>query len=296
MSKLLENELRLLEPFLNTKNLIEVCINKPCEVWLETTDGWILKKAPALTIDALNGLLRVIANLSGQSFNDKNPILSTELPIYGYRLQALKGSCVDTGISIAIRAGNSRVFPLVTYCDKPTADRLIEYITQGKNILISGGTSTGKTTFLNSLIQYIPEDNRVITIENTKELNIPHENQVRLIKSKTSTDIAKISYANLIDSCMRLRPDRLLLGEIDVENTFTFLRILNTGHAGAMATLHANSSKEAIDALVMNAQLGGAGGNSDLVRSYALKGIDVIIQLSRPNRNTYKAEVVMIND
>ena len=296
MSKVLQNELRLLEPYLKTKNLIEVCINKPCEVYLETTNGWEVTKAPELTLDALNGLLRVIANQSGQVFNDQHPILSTELPLYGYRLQALKGSSVDTGISISIRAGNTRTFDLKSYMDKEKAKSLISYIEQGKNFLISGGTSTGKTTFLNSLIKYIPTDDRIITIENTKELNIPHTNQVRLIKSKTSTDIAKLSYANLIDSCMRLRPDRLLLGEIDVENTFTFLRLLNTGHAGAMATLHANSASEAIDALVMNAQLGGATGDKSLVQEYALKGIDVIIQLSRPDRNTYKAEMVMVND
>jgi len=156
---------------------------------------------------------------------------------------------------------------------------------------VSGGTSSGKTTFFNSLITHIPQETRIIAIEDTQELRIDQPNVVRIIKSKTGTDIAKVTYEDIINSCMRMRPDRLLLGELDIGNTAPFLRLLNTGHGGSMSTLHADGPNQALEALELNARLAGLEGPVD---RFARSGIDIIVHIKRESRKKFAAEVVYL--
>lgn len=289
LSALLERNLEPLAGYLRTPGLIELCINRPGEVLLETTEGWQRKRAQELDIKTLKHLARTLATESGQEFSDHVPMLSCFLPGYGYRVQVIAGAITDTGFSLSIRAGAALVFPLDSYMPKAEAQRLEAAARARKNVLVSGGTSTGKTSMLNCLIRFIAVEDRIITIEDTKELIVANQNIVRLIKSKTGTDIAKVTYKDIINACMRLRPDRILMGELDIENTVPFLRLINTGHAGSMSTIHADSTKEAIDAICMNAQLAGLTGP---VERYATQSLDVVVQLERVARNkiTAKAE------
>lgn len=303
-SALLSRHLKPLEPFLKKPGVVEISINGPGGVWMETSKGWQYKEEKELTLANLKFLAEALATISGQSFSDEVPLLATHLPFYGFRLQALGGALVDSGFAASIRCGAAKTFPLEGYFDHPPAEdiqqedesenivlngagELYQAIKTNKNILVSGGTGTGKTTFINSVIKHIDIDTRIITIEDTKELNLPHKNCVRILKSKTGTDTAKITYKDIINACMRMRPDRLILGEIDIENTVPFLRLLNTGHSGCLSSVHAESPEQAIDALVLNAELAGLQGN---IRQYAMQSLDLIVHLKRDSKRNFTAE------
>lgn len=291
VSEALKNKLKILDPYLKTKGLIELSINKPGEIWIETIEGWCVKKNKKLTLNALETLSRILATESGQTLSLEVPMLSTYLPIYGYRLQVVSGSNIDGGFCLSIRAASVVNTKLSDYFDPTQIKKIKNMVANKKNILISGGTLSGKTTLLNTIIKEVDYSERIITIEDTKELIIKQPNHIRLIKSKTGSDIAAVSYEDLINASLRLRPDRILLGEIDIENTVRFLRILNTGHSGSFATVHANSPDDAIDALMINTKLAGFHGNDETMKQYATKYLDAIVHVKRINRKSFKAVI-----
>ncbi len=296
MSKLLEAHTRPFLPYLRRKDLVEICVNKPGEVFLETKNGtWERKVDKAITLNAVLGFASALATAKGQQFSSAVPLLSTNLPGFGYRVQIMGETITDSGCAVGIRVSQAARFPLSSYfpggrevknprpvfqVSEDPIETLKRALKAKRNILVAGGTSSGKTTFLNSLIYEISNDTRLISVEDTKELVIDQPNTVRIIKSKTGTDVAGVSYRGIINSCVRLRPDSLLLGEFDDENTLPFLRLLNTGHGGSMGTIHANSASEAMDAIVLNAQL-VAKGNPDKVEKYARKAFDLVVFCSK---------------
>ena len=288
ISPLLQKHLKPFEKYFKIKGLVELCINQPGEIYIETLDGWTVKKDDAFTLQNLNHFAEVLATSKGQKFGANVPLLSTSLPGYGFRVQVVGGALVGSGFSLTIRVAQAQRFELTSYMSEAGASELQKMIEDGKTILVAGGTSSGKTTLLNSMIRYIQNDKRIITIEDTQELEIDQPNNIRILKSKTGTDIAKMTYKDIINSCMRMRPDRLLMGELDIENTVPFLRLLNTGHAGCMATIHADGPQEAMDAICMNAQLAGMLGP---VEQYARKGIDSVLFIERKDRRTFAARM-----
>ena len=299
---LLSRHLQLIDKYLRKTEVVEISINGPGGVWLETGDGWQFREEKELTLTNLTYLAEALATTSGQSFSDEVPMLATHLPGYGFRIQVLGGTLVDSGFAASIRCGTTKTYSLQSYFNQPTvvqsepadmsdqiigAAALYNAIRDCKNILVSGGTSTGKTTFINSVIKHIDLSTRIITIEDTKELNLPHKNNVRILKSKTGTSLARVTYKDIINSCMRMRPDRIILGEIDIDNTVPFLRLLNTGHSGCLSSVHAESSDQAIDALILNAELAGLKGN---IKQYALQSLDLIVHLRRDANRNFSAE------
>ncbi|MCP3943199.1 MAG: Flp pilus assembly complex ATPase component [Desulfobacteraceae bacterium] len=289
MDVLLKQHLKPLEKYFNQKNVVELCINEPGSIWIETLDGWQEKKDKNLTLQSLNFMVSALATAQGQTFDETTPFLATALPEFGFRVQAVGEGLADSGICIAIRIAQAQRFDLESYMSKTDAKELKKNIKIGKTILIVGGTSSGKTTFFNSMIRVIPKDVRLVVIEDTKELVVDQPNTVRWLKSKTGTDVAQVTYVDIINSAMRVRPDRILMGELDLHNTVPFLRLLNAGHGGSMATLHANGTKEAIDAIVLNSQLSGLQGGPELITEYAKKALDIIVYIERKNRRTFKA-------
>lgn len=278
MSALLNQYLKPLRRYLDKPGLIELSINQPGEVWTEMQEGWQCRKDAALTETLLNDLAAALATSSGQAFNASSPILATALPGYGYRVQIVSGQMVEGGFAMSIRAGTAKRFPLEGYMSRDEAEALIAAVKERKNIVVCGGTGSGKTTFLNSLLVHVPESERVGTIEDTRELIIDNPNRFSLIKSKSGTDLGRIGYKEIINSMMRMRPDRIIMGELDIENTVPFLRLLNTGHGGSAATLHADSPDEAIDAIVLNAQLAGLE-DRDAIEQYASKALDILVHV-----------------
>jgi len=162
-----------------------------------------------------------------------------------------------------------------------------------KNILVSGGTSTGKTTFLNALIREIPAGERLILIEDTPELHQHHDNLVGLLAVRGSQGEARVTATDLLAASLRMRPDRIILGELRGEEAYTFLRAINTGHPGSMTSVHADSAERAIEQIVLLVLQAGTQLSRDDVRHYVRSTVDVYVQLQRVGGKRSVAQVLL---
>ena len=280
--------LKPIERYLSTKNIVEIMINQPYELIIEDTKGRFKTIGDKnLDLKTLHRLCHNIANYTSQDLSTDYPVLSTYIPQWGYRFQAVVGGNVESKISISIRIGNVRTFDLENYFEKEVAVMVGQFVEQGKNILVSGGTSTGKTTCVNSLIQYIPKDLRIITLENMRELSVPHKNRVHLTASESKP---AQSYKILSNSILRMRPDRIIIGELTTDLTEFYLRLSNTGHDGSLTTLHADSALKALDALLRNLIMAGATFDVSLM-DYIASTVHFIIQLKRSANRKISAEI-----
>lgn len=315
-SALLNTQIKPLVKYFKTPGLVEICINRPGEIWLETYSGWQRIEDPALTKVQLWRFAAALATNREQEFSETTPILATALPEYGYRVFVVAGQMVVGGFAMTIRIAQAQRFEVEGYFQEPGevqtsepspvlsvleidgAAGIKQAVKDGKNILVAGGTSSGKTTLFNSLIQYTPPETRIISIEDTQELRIDCQNRLQLIKSKTGTDIAKITYKDIINACMRMRPDRIYLGELDVDNTAPFGRLINTGHGGSMATVHASSAEGVMKALVQNALLDpgkAIGGSPEYIEKYFRQAIDIIVFIERLGRARFRAKAEFLH-
>jgi type IV secretion system protein VirB11 len=159
------------------------------------------------------------------------------------------------------------------------AEALSLAVRSRKNILVAGGTSTGKTTFLNALLREVPGDERLILIEDTPELVVSHDNHVGLVSVRGELGEARVSMNDLVSASMRMRPDRIILGELRGLEALAFLRAVNSGHPGSMTTIHADSPAGAVEQLVMLVLQGGTKLSRTDVRHYVAHSIDVFVQL-----------------
>ncbi|SEE71297.1 type IV secretion system protein VirB11 [Rhizobiales bacterium GAS191] len=162
------------------------------------------------------------------------------------------------------------------------------------SMVISGGTSTGKTTFLNALLQEVPEDERIISIEDTRELQPPHLNYVPLIASKGEQGLSRVTIQDLLEASLRMRPDRLFLGEVRGAEAFTFLQAINTGHPGSMTTVHANSPLQAYDRLALMSMQAGLGLSKAEIVDYIRSVIPIVVQLARRGGRRGPSEIQFV--
>jgi pilus assembly protein CpaF len=241
--------LRPIEALLLDDNVSEIMANPDATWWYER-DG-IVRPEKTVHFDAgrLRTGLEVIANHLGKRLDEDNPVLHAQLPD-GSRLAAVIPPVVRPAPALTIRKFTSRRYTVDDLIARGTftrelADYLGEQIKNGKTLLISGGTGTGKTTLLNILAQAIPEEERIIVIEDTSELRIQKPN-VLAVECQTDTFKARISFDDLLKSALRWRPDRIILGEVRGIEARTLLDSFNTGHAGSLATIHANSAQKAL--------------------------------------------------
>ncbi|EEC1756463.1 CpaF/VirB11 family protein [Campylobacter coli] len=300
----LNNILNVLNPYLEME-ANELIFNKPCEIKVDKGDVWETIYDERLNYNFLETFLIELAIKRNQRFDEKHCHLSCELPapFLRYRVQAQhKTSLFNSDICICIRIPSKNRFALENFVlsDKClekgwTYEKIKDLIKNKKNVLVSGGTGSGKTSFLNSLMGEIDPNERIVTIEDAQELYIENENKTQLAVPKEESEI--YSYQTAINNAMRLRPDRLFLGEIDIRNTFTFLRVNNTGHAGNLSTLHANNPEDAIKAIITNIILGGGLQNPDnkMLTELIITAIDFIIQITR-NKKTGKRDITDILD
>ena len=241
--------LRPIEPLLLDDSVSEIMGNPDASWWYER-DG-ILRREEAVSFEAgklLTGL-EVIANQLGKKLDEDNPVLHAQLPD-GSRLAAVIPPVVRPAPALTIRKFTSRHYTVDDLIargtlTRPLAEFLEEQITAGKTLLISGGTSTGKTTLLRILANAIPGEQRIVVIEDTSELHIQKPN-ILAVECQTDTFKANITFDDLLKSALRWRPDRIILGEIRGMDARTLLDSLNTGHAGSLATIHANSAEKAL--------------------------------------------------
>ena len=241
--------LRPIEPLLLDDSISEIMGNPDASWWYER-DG-IVRCEASISFDAdrLRTGLEVIANQLGKKLDEDNPVLHAQLPD-GSRLAAVIPPVVRPAPALTIRKFTSRhytVDDLIAHgtLTRPLADFLEAQIRSGKTLLISGGTGSGKTTLLRILANAIPEQERIVVIEDTSELHIQKPN-ILAVECQTDTFKAAISFDDLLKSALRWRPDRIILGEVRGIEARTLLDSFNTGHSGSLATIHANSAAKAL--------------------------------------------------
>lgn len=241
--------LRPIEPLLLDDSISEIMGNPDASWWYER-DG-ILCQEKTVHFDAgrLRTGLEVIANQLGKHLDEDNPLLHAQLPD-GSRLAAVIPPVVRPAPALTVRKFPSRHFTVDDLIargtlTRPLAEFLATEIRSGKTLLISGGTSTGKTTVLRALASAIPEDQRIVVIEDTSELHL-HKPNLLAVECQTDTFKANITFDALLKSALRWRPDRIILGEVRGVEARTLLDSLNTGHSGSLATIHANSAEKAL--------------------------------------------------
>jgi pilus assembly protein CpaF len=241
--------LRPIEPLLLDDTVSEIMGN-PDGSWWSEREGVLQREANIeMRSDSLLTGLEVIANQLGKRLDEDNPVLHAQLPD-GSRIAAVIPPVAKPAPAVTIRKFTSRHFTLDDLIARgmlthPLADFISNQIRAGKTLLISGGTSTGKTTLLRILASAIPDEQRIVLIEDTAELHIQKPN-ILAVESQIDTFKSAVSFDDLLKSALRWRPDRIILGEVRGSEARTLLDSLNTGHAGSLATIHANSAEKAL--------------------------------------------------
>lgn len=241
--------LRPIESLLLDESVSEIMGNPDASWWYERDGIMLREQSISFDADKLQTGLEVIANQLGKKLDEDNPLLHAQLPD-GSRLAAVIPPVVRFTPALIIRKFTSRHYTVDDLIARGTltralADFLAGQIRSGKTLLISGGTGTGKTTLLRILADFIPEQDRLVVIEDTSELQIQKPN-ILPTECQTDTFKAKITFDDLLKSALRWRPDRIILGEVRGIEARTLLDSFNTGHAGSMATIHANSAEKAL--------------------------------------------------
>lgn len=302
----LDTFLAPLAPWLTRADVTDIWINRPGEVWTEALGGAIERhQEPALDEALLGRLARQIAAHSAQGISRASPLLAANLPD-GSRVQIVGPPATRGGHVFAIRRHVAAEMSLADWeaeeafaglsGGQVTLDREHDWFTLSpaeapallrdavrsrRNILISGGTSSGKTTFLNALLGEVPRSERLVLIEDTEELQISHPNAVGLIAARGALAEAEIGAEDLLIAALRMRPDRIILGELRGNEAFTFLRAVNTGHPGSMTTIHADTPQRAVEQLALLVLQAGSRLSRIDVRHYVRESIDVFVQLGR---------------
>jgi type IV secretion system protein VirB11 len=299
-----------LATWLDRVDITDIMVNRPGEVWIESPAGLERVSAPAITELMLQRLAQQIAASSSQGVSREHPLLAATLPD-GARVQLAGPPATRGSIALAIR---KHVVPDLTLEDyerqgafhvsetddqasRPDIDARLKSLLAARdlrsfftlavqsrrNIVISGGTASGKTTFLNALLKEAPSSDRIIVIEDTAEITLTQPNSVGLVAVKSELGESQVDVDDLLRASLRMRPDRLLVGEIRGAEAFTFLRAINTGHPGSLTTVHADSPEGALEQIAfMSLQSGLSLTRADILE-YARSVVDIIVQLTRRN-------------
>ena len=299
--------LRALRPYLR-HDVTELCLNRPGEVFLETHAGWERHAVPWADFPWCYRLAKLIANSTRQRITEESPILSAALPT-GERVQIIIPPATTPGcVALTVRRPADTVWSLEELSQAgifaharrasdtldETETALLQHLSARdyesfmrtavrarKNIVVSGQTGSGKTTFTKALIGAIPAHERLITIEDAPELVLnTHPNHVRLFYSKGDQGQARVAPRQLLESCLRLRPDRILLAELRSDEAFDYLRNANSGHPGSITSVHASSAELAFEQLTLLVKQSHAGGDlpREDIKQLLYTLVDVVVQ------------------
>ena len=290
--------LRPIEHLIQDPEVSEIMVNGGHRVFVER-DGLVTETVD-VTLDERNLRVAVknIARALGDDVSEEQPILDARLPD-GSRVAAVFPPCSLGGTTLTIRKFQTRFF---------TADELVrigtmtpevlttvrQAIAAGANVLISGGTSTGKTTILNALAAFLPSDERIVIVEDTAELHVTHANVVRLEARRPQPHAPAVTIRDLLRATLRHRPDRIIVGEVRGGEAFDLLQALNTGHAGTLSTIHANSATQALARLASCALQGGVELPYQAIRQQIADAIHLVLHLSRTQRRRCVREVILV--
>jgi len=303
----LETALHPLRPWLDDPNVVEICANRPGEIWVEVFGEAAMQRhaLPGLTQSALRHIAERVAGHSGQSINEEHPLLSAALAT-GERFQGVLPPATTEGGAFAIRKQVIKEMRLDDYrklgsfdavarsgegglseierelCELLDANEIEAFIRLAVksriSMLVSGGTSSGKTTFLNAVLKEVPEDERILSIEDTRELRPIQANYLPLVASKGDQGQARVTVDSLLQASLRLRPDRIFLGEIRGAEAYSFLRAINTGHPGSITTVHADNPASAFEQLALMVMQSGLGLRKDEILAYIRAVLPIVIQ------------------
>ncbi|TBZ03141.1 P-type DNA transfer ATPase VirB11 [Rhizobium leguminosarum] len=299
-----------IRPFLDDPGVVEISCQRSNEIWLERIGqlSMVRQQVDGLDQESIRHMASRAASFTRQTVNAQHPLLSATL-VNGERVQFVLNPTSATGHAFSIRKQFIRRFDLTDYekagafrFTKVTGDDYIDdvdvelsrLLRAGKvraflelaainhrSMLISGGTSTGKTTFLNTMLTAIPNHERFILMQDTAELEPLQENVVSLLVSKGGQGEARVTMGDLLATALRLRPDRIFMGELRGDEAFDFLNAINTGHPGSMSTIHANSPHHAfnrLSTLVLNSNV--RMERDDIIR-YIRSIIPIVVQLKK---------------
>jgi type IV secretion system protein VirB11 len=313
--------LRALRPLLANSDVTELCINRPKEAFVETRAGWHREPLPFADFEWCCRLAKLVANSTQQRIDATAPLLSASLPS-GERVQIVMPPATTAGcVAITIRRPADQVWSIEELGRRGifrgtrqagatldgTEEELLRLLASSdyeafmrlavlgrKNILVSGPTGSGKTTWTKALIREIPSDERLVTIEDAKELVLDrHPNHVRLYYSKDDQGVARVTPKQLLESCLRMKPDRILLAELRAEEAFDYLRNVNSGHPGSITSIHATSAELAFEQLVLliKQHPGGRELARLDIKSLLYLLIDVVIQFGVERHERFIKEI-----
>ena len=290
--------LRPIEWLIKDPNVSEIMVNGPVCVFIER-DGQ-LALVPGITISekSLQVAVRNIARALGDEISEEKPLLDSRLPD-GSRVAAVIPPCSVGGTTLTIRKFHSRFF---------TADELVrtgtlsrthldlfrEAVEQRRNILISGGTSSEKTTLLTALAAFISDRDRVVLIEDTSEVQMTKPNLVRFEARREQSDLPAVTIRDLLRATLRHRPDRIILGEVRGGEAFDLLQVLDTGHSGTISTIHANSAQQALSRFTSCVLQSGVELPYHAIRARIGDAVHFVIHLERCNGRRLVAETIRL--
>ena len=291
--------LKPIEHLILDESVSEVMVNGPDHVFVEKA-GY-LQEVPGVSLGERSLLVAVknIARRLGDDISEVKPILDSRLPD-GSRVAAVIPPCSLGGITLTIRKFSSRLLEMEDLIragalDRALANRLEDYVLSRKNLLISGGTGAGKTTLAASLGRFIPPDERLLLIEDTAEIRLPHQNQVRFEARREQNGLPAISVRDLLKASLRHRPDRIILGEVRGGEAFDLLQLLNTGHSGTLSTIHANSTKQALSRFTSAVLQSGIELPYRAIKGNVADSLHVVVQVERRPGRRFISEVLELN-
>jgi type IV secretion system protein VirB11 len=306
-SAMLDEYLLPLGAYLTDKDITEIAVNRPGQAWTESSQGWQMYPAPDLTFGHCMQLAVLIASYNNKAISAHKPIMSASLPT-GQRVQVLMPPACEAGtVSITVRnhsdedktleqleaEGAFSDYTVVTNELESFEHELLKLrderripefldlaVTSRRNILIVGKTGSGKTTVAKSLIQRIPASERLVTIEDVHELRLrKHENKVHLFFSREGEGSFKVMVKDALASCLRIKPDRILLAELRGDEAWEYAKSVRTGHPGSISTAHANSAREAFDQLTSFIKDSATGAHLDAayIKHILYTTIDIVL-------------------
>ncbi|MCG9703040.1 P-type DNA transfer ATPase VirB11 [Vibrio natriegens] len=302
----------LFEPmaqWLNDPDITEIAINRPYEIWIEKGSQWQCFEVPELSYDRLMSMATSVAAFTENNIAVTTPMLSAVLP-KGERVQfVIPPACEEGTVSLTIRKPSFATRLLSDYANDgffehirpiqsgltPLEEKLLELkntniqaflelaVLSEKNIVIAGGTGSGKTTFMKALMELIPHGQRIITIEDVPELFLPnHKNCVHLFYPSEALPDDPVTSAKLLKSCLRMKPDRIMLAELRGAETFDFINVNASGHGGSITSCHANSASLAFERLAMMTMQNPQGRALpyEVIKTLLHQVIDIVIHVT----------------
>jgi pilus assembly protein CpaF len=290
--------LRPIQHLILDPEISEIMVNGPERIFIERA-GY-LQAVPDVTLTAefLIVAVKNIARRLGDDISEAKPILDSRLPD-GSRVAAVIPPCSIHGVALTIRKFNSNRFSMNELIQVGTvtaslAEQLREFVLQRKNILICGGTSSGKTTLANILTNVIPDDERVVLIEDTAEIQIQKPNVLRFEARREQNGLSAVTIRDLLKATLRHRPDQIIVGEIRGGEAFDLLQLLNTGHSGTLSTVHANSAAQGISRFTTCVLQSGIEMPYRAIKTNIGDSLNLIIQMERRPGRRYVSEVLSI--